>query len=313
MSNLEKTALALDELAARRKVNSIPNIDFIHYMNTRQTDKDNVKRPHEFADEILARFEGKKVNGASMPWTKTHDQVRFRSGEVSMWSGYNGHKKSMVLGYVALGFIQQNEPVCIASFEMKPSSTIARMVMQATGTTSPTKYALDQFLEFSDSNLWLYDQQGSVTPEQLYGVIYYAAEQLGIKHFMVDSLMRVVAGEDDYNAQKNFVTKLCSIAQETNIHIHFVHHNKKPSGGDESQPAGRYDAKGSSSLSDNIHNAFNVWSEKEKKDDSDFPNVVIRCDKQREGEWEGKIPLWFLEDSLQFSGTKDGRTRTWIR
>lgn len=310
MSNYEKTALALDELTARRKVNVLPNIDFIQYMNARQTDKDNVKRPHDFADEVLAKLNGDKVQGASMPWTKTHDQVRFRSGEVSMWSGFNGHKKSMVLGYISLGFIQQKEPVCIASFEMKPSSTISRMVMQATGTIKPTKYALEQFLEFSDGNLWLYDQQGSVTPEQLYGVIYYTAEKLGIKHFIIDSLMRVVAGEDDYNAQKNFVTKLCAIAQETNIHIHFVHHNKK---GDESRPAGRYEAKGSSSLSDNVHNAFNVWSKKDKQSDDKFPDVAIRCDKQREGEWEGIIGLWFLEDSLQFAGTADSRTRIWIK
>lgn len=310
MSNYEKTAQALDEIAAKRKLNVLPDIDFIQYMNTRQIDKDNVKRPHDFAEEVLARFDGTKIHGASMPWTKTHDQVRFRSGEVSMWSGYNGHKKSMVLGYISLGFIQQNEPVCIASFEMKPASTISRMVMQATGTTKPTKYALEQFLEFSDGNLWLYDQQGSVTPEQLYGVIYYTAEKLGIKHFIIDSLMRVVAGEDDYNLQKNFVTRLCAIAQETNIHIHFVHHNKK---GDESKPAGRYEAKGSSSLSDNVHNAFNVWSKKDKQPEDKFPDVVIRCDKQREGSWEGQIGLWFLEDSLQFAGSADSRTRTWIK
>lgn len=310
MSNYEKTAQALDEIAAKRKLNVLPDIDFIQYMNTRQIDKDNVKRPHDFADEVLAKLNGDKVQGASMPWTKTHDQVRFRSGEVSMFSGFNGHRKSMVLGYISLGFIQQNEPVCIASFEMKPSSTISRMVMQATGTTKPTKYALEQFLEFSDGNLWLYDQQGSVTPEQLYGVIYYTAEKLGIKHFIIDSLMRVVAGDDDYNAQKNFVTKLCAIAQETNIHIHFVHHNKK---GDESKPAGRYEAKGSSSLSDNVHNAFNVWSKKDKQSDDKFPDVVIRCDKQREGSWEGQIGLWFLKDSLQFAGSADSRTRTWIK
>lgn len=310
MSNYEKTAKVLDELASSRKVNVMPHIDFVQYMNTRQVDKDNVKRPHDFADEVLARFDDTMVHGASMPWTKTHDQVRFRSGEVSMWSGFNGHRKSMVLGYISLGFIQQNEPVCIASFEMKPSSTISRMVMQATGTTKPTKYALEQFLEFSDGKLWLYDQQGSVTPEQLYGVIYYAADKLGVKHFIIDSLMRVVAGDDDYNAQKNFVTKLCAIAQETNIHIHFVHHNKK---GDESRPAGRYEAKGSSSLSDNVHNAFNVWSRKDKEVDDKFPDVVIRCDKQREGEWEGQIGLWFLENSLQFAGSAESRTRIWIK
>lgn len=307
--SIEQTAAALDELAQRRRVNRVPDVDFIEYLQARQADKDNVKRPHEFIDEMLDRMDGGAMKGAVMPWTKTHDQVRFRGGEVSLWSGYNGHKKSMVLGYIALGFMKHNEAVCIASFEMRPASTVLRMVKQASGTTTPTKLAIDKFLEFADGSLWLYDQQGTVEPERLYGVIYYAAEQLGIKHFVIDSLMRVVPGDDNYNAQKDFITRLCAIAQETNIHIHLVAHNKK---GDESKPAGRYDTHGSSSLSNNVHNAFNVWSQKERDADSELPDVIIKCDKQREGEWEGAIPLWFCEDSLQFSGTPDRRPRSWI-
>ena len=309
-SQLEKTVIALDEIAQRRKVNKLPDVDFVEYMNARQQDKDNVKRPHDFAEEVMEKLGGSKAVGATLPWTKTHDQVRFRSGEVSLWSGFNGHKKSMVLGYISLAFMQQKEPVCIASFEMRPASTVARMLKQAAGTSTPTKLALDRFLEFADGSLWLYDQMGSIDPERIYGVIYYAAEQVGIKHFIIDSLMRVVPGDDNYNGQKDFITRLCAIAQETNIHIHLVAHNRK---GDESKPAGRYDTHGSSSLSNNVHNAFNVWSKKDKKPDDELPDVVIKCDKQREGEWEGAIGLWFIEDSLQFSGTPDGKVRSWLR
>jgi twinkle protein len=308
--SIEKTATAAwDESARSRKINRVPDIDFIEYLNARQADKDNVKRPHDFIDEIIERMNGAVVNGCTMPWAKTHDLIRFRSGEVSLWSGYNGHKKSMVLGYISLNFIKHNEPVCIASFEMRPASTVLRMIKQAAGTISPTPAAVDKFLEFADGGLWLYDQQGQVDPERLYGVIFYAAEQLKIKHFVIDSLMRVVPGDDNYNAQKDFITRLCAIAQETNIHIHLVAHNKK---GDESKPAGRYDTHGSSSLSNNVHNAFNVWSKKDKEPDSELPDVVIKCDKQREGEWEGTIGLWFCEDSLQFSGTPDRKARSWL-
>ena len=133
MSQLEKTASALDELAKRRKLNILPQVDFEAYMHARQEDKDAVKRPYEFSEEIMLRLKGaNKSFGATMPWTKTHEQIRFRPSEVTMWSGFNGHKKSMVLGYLSLSFIQQNQPVCIASFEMKPASTIARILKQAT-------------------------------------------------------------------------------------------------------------------------------------------------------------------------------------
>ena len=311
MSNLEKKVLELDKITEQRKFNSVPKIDFLQYLHQREAENDNIKKVADFKDDLIEKLSGKTAQGATMPWVKTHEQVKFRPAEVSMWTGFNGHKKSMVLGYIALDFIRQHEPVCIASFEMKPVSTIKRMLCQASGCLQPTNLAVDKFLDFCKNDLWLYDKQGTVTPEIMYGVIYYAAEKLGVKHFIIDSLMRVVAGEDDYNAQKDFVSKLCDIALETNIHIHFVHHNRK---GDETKPAGRYGAKGSGSLSDNVHNAFEVHQRYKKDDEveTDLPDMFIICDKQREGEWEGSIGLWFDETSLQFLGTKDGRVRNWL-
>lgn len=296
----------------------VPNgIDFAEYAETRNSEKDNIKSPQSFYEELKESLKPNQVlQGASLPWTKTHENLRFRDGEVTMWHGYSGHKKSMVLGYVSLGFIQQNSPVCIASFEMKPVRTLARMLKQATGTTQPTEYALDQFIKFSESKLWMYDKQGTITQETLFGVIYYAADQLKCKHFVIDSLMRVVPDEDDYNAQKNFVIRLCDIAMETGIHIHFVHHNRK---GDESKAAGSQGAKGSGAIKDNVHNAIEVWTKykdaaaREKAEDEETPDTYMLCTKQREGEWEGAIGLYFDESSLQFFGAKDSKVRTWIR
>lgn len=311
MSKLELVAQQIDDINKGKKFNKITNVDVLEYMKNRTAEQDNIKPVADFKDDLIEKLSGKVAQGATMPWVKTHEQIKFRPAEVSMWTGFNGHKKSMVLGYIALDFIRQREPVCIASFEMKPVSTIKRMLCQAAGTLQPTNLAVDKFIDFCKQDLWLYDKQGTVTPEIMYGVIYYAAEKLGCKHFIIDSLMRVVAGEDDYNAQKDFVSKLCDIALETNIHIHFVHHNRK---GDETKPAGRYGAKGSGSLSDNVHNAFEVHQRYKKDDEgeTDFPDMFIICDKQREGEWEGSIGLWFDESSLQFLGTKDGRVRNWL-
>ncbi len=39
----------------------------------------------------------------------------FGPGEVSVWSGFNGHGKSLLLGQVILGMVQQGRSVCIAS------------------------------------------------------------------------------------------------------------------------------------------------------------------------------------------------------
>jgi len=298
------------------------NVNFAEYAESRDSEKDNIKPVSSFIDELkLSIDESQPTLGATLPWTKTHDNLRFRSGEVTMWHGYSGHKKSMVLGYVTLGFMKQNEPVCIASFEMKPVKTLARMLKQATGTVKPTEFAVDKFVDFSKGNLWMYDKQGTITQETLFGVIYYCADKMKCKHFVIDSLMRVVPDEDDYNAQKNFVIRLCDIALETGIHIHFVHHNRK---GDESKAAGSQGAKGTGAIKDNVHNAIEVWTKykdsaskqkasEKSPEELEAPDTYMICTKQREGEWEGAIGLWFDENSLQFMGSKDATVRSWTR
>lgn len=301
MSNYDKIIEKLESATLPK------DFDFKQYYESLQEDKDNIKRPVDFVDEIFERIQGEvKIQGTPMPWSKTAEQFRFRGGELTLWSGYNGHKKSMVLGYTALQFIQMDEPVCIASFEMKPSSTLFRMLKQATGTKEPDMDDLERFMFWTDKNLFIYDHQGSLSPERLYGVITYAAKELKIKHMVIDSLMRVIAGEDSYNEQKDFVTKLCDLAIQLNIHIHLVHHVKK---GKETEVSSRYDAKGSGSISDNVHNSLVVWSN--KAENEDYPDVVIKCDKQREGEWEGTIPLWFIPDCLQFSQNPYRDTTKW--
>lgn len=287
----------LDDIAEKLAKANIPDIDFEKFYRENEEDNQKIKRLIEYYDEIEDYIQnGHVLTGATMPFAKTHNLFRFRDGEVTLWSGYNGHKKSMMLGYFALDFIKQKQTVCIASFEMKPLSTINRMVKQFSHSHEIGYDQYCDFLESANEYFFIFDKQGGMSADRLFGVIYYAAQKLGVKHFIIDSLMRVIAGEDDHNAQKDFVVKLCEIAIKTGIHIHLVHHTKK---GKENEPSGRYDAKGSGGISDNVHNSIVVWSNKEKI--KDMPDVILKCDKQREGEWEGKLWLDFEPLTLRFT------------
>lgn len=287
----------LDDIAKKLNEAKLPDVDFEKYLKEHETDSQKVKRVSDYYDEIEHFVEhGDEMTGSKSPFTKIDGLFGFRGGEVTMWTGYNGHKKSMLLGFFALNFIKQGEKVCIASFEMKPVSTINRMTRQLTHVSKPSYNEFADFMSFAGSNFYIFDHLGGISPERIHGVILYCANELGVKHFVIDSLMRVVAGEDKYNEQKDFVVKLCEIAQKTNTHIHLVHHVRD---GDESKPSSRYSAKGSKSISDNVHNSLIVWSNKEKI--SDMPDVILKCDKQREGEWEGKIALSFNAEDLTFS------------
>lgn len=270
----------------------------------------------ELEREIL---HGTEVQGAKLPWVKTHDVLRFRPGEVTLWQGINGHGKSELLGQACIGFADQGERVCIASFEMKPPRTLKRMLRQVAMNGNPSVQAKNTFIGWSRGKLWLYDQQGTVTPTMLYAVIRYCADCLKIRHMVVDSLMKCMRGEQDYDGQKDFVDMISTLARDLNVHIHLVHHIRKLE--NEEKVPGKFDSKGSGSVADQVDQVLTVWRNKKKErlvrkesqvpggrvsdDTQSMPDAMLICDKNRHGEWEGSISLWRHADSLQF--TSDSR------
>lgn len=255
-----------------------------------------------------------------MPWGKTHRLIQFRPGEVTVWGGPNGSGKSIVTGQVALSLCAQDQRCGIASFEMKPIKTLERMSRQWTKFNHNDTAILcdpderramlelmEQFRDWTDSRLWLYDQQGTVHWRQVGAVARYCAKELGITQFFIDNLMKCVAGEDDYNGQKAFVDELCAIARDNSIHIHLVHHVKKPA--TEDHKPSKYDFKGTGAITDQVDNVIGVWRNKTKERNrqanklvSDTePDAMLIVDKQRNGEgWEGNIGLWYEPVSQQF-------------
>lgn len=295
------------------------DIDFALY--ERETDaKQKVKPASVWVQELIDRIKNPiRQPRAVMPWRKTHKLVQFRPGEVTVWGGANGHGKSLVTGQVSLSLCTQGEKVCIASFEMKPLKTLERMGRQWSGENpdhpafhglpEASEHLIDvygQFRDWTDGKLFLYDQQGTVTAKQVSAVVRFAAKEKGVTHFVIDSLMKCVSGEDDYNGQKAFVDELTSIARDNQIHIHLVHHIKKP--GTEEHKPNKYDYKGSGSITDQVDNVISVWRNKPKERNKEAgkmvsetePDCLLICDKQRNGEWEGNIGLWFHKDSQQY-------------
>lgn len=285
------------------------NIDFSLYMASTEAAHKLIPAGAYGLDVADYLENGVQLTGAKLPWRKTRDLVRFRPGEVTLWSGMNGHGKSLALGQSAAGFVCQRERVCIASFEMRPVVTLARMTRQTVGSRQPDRgFVLDLHEIWSDW-LWLYDQQGQVTAERILAVMRYAAEKLHIQHFILDSLMKCGMAEDDYTAQKLFIDALCTIARDTGMHIHLVAHSRKAR--DETQAPGKMDVKGSGSITDQVDNVIVWWRNKAKEAamqagepvEAMKPDALMVIDKQRNGEFEGKVAFWFDKDSMQYLET----------
>lgn len=250
-----------------------------------------------------------------MPWSKTHGHINLRPNEVTIWSGYNGSGKSLLLGQVMLGVMSQNGRVCVASMEMKPEATLGRMVRQSAGNSEPPIQYIKDFHAWTDDKLWIYDQQGTVNPSRILSVCRYAADKLKIQHVIIDSLMKCGINSDDYNLQKTFLDQLCACAKDHNTHIHLVAHARK--GETEHKSIDKMSVKGASEITDMADNVFTIWRNKRKEEeetkahkDADIlsmPDVLLTCEKQRHGEWEGRITLWFDKESMQYVSSEGAR------
>lgn len=299
------------------------NVDLIEYLKLiGEQESQGIKWGNCFKDALLNRMEnGTNKTGDLLPWPKTHDHVQLRPGELSIWAGTNGHKKSMLLGMIML-WVSRKSPVCIASFEMQPESTLMRMCFQAAGCIPSQAYGA-KFADWCENHICIYDELDTVQAERVLGMVYYASKELGCKHIVIDSLTKCGLGTDDYNAQKGFVDRLAWAAKTLKVHIHLVCHMRK--GQDEYAMPGKFDVRGASEITDLADNVFVVWKNKKYEElwkmqlagvaldakaleflEKQAPQMLC-VEKQRHGEWEGKFRLGFCDKSLQFTSNQDQR------
>jgi len=297
--------------------------DFDYATYERQTEASVKVRPASaWRDDLIAEFAvqegGKSPHPTITSLRKLEGRIDFLPGEITVWAGYSGHRKSMLMGQVVLDLIDQKRRTLVASFEMMPARTLARMARQASGHRFPTPAWLERFGHWTDGRLWVFDHMGRLSPSMMLAVCRYFAEEKKGQHIVIDSMMMVCASEESMDEQKQFATDLVRIAQETGLHLHLVAHCRKPQAGDEKAPT-KYDVRGSAAITDQAHNVITVWANKGKADKlpkaqaNDVlalqaqPDAVVSVEKQRSGSYEGKVQLWFDERSLRFMDDRTER------
>lgn len=272
----------------------------------------HLRRPELWTVPLLKSFREDGEPGDLLPWPKTHSRVRLRPGEVTLWAGINGSGKSALTSQVALDLRHQGRRVVVASFEMKPWRTLKRMARQAAGNPLPSEAFLVGFVDWLGAGrLMLYDQAGRADWRIIAKTIRYAAVELGAQHFIADNLAMMVPGEDDYSQQKDAVTEFCAVARDTGCHVHLVAHVRKLK--DDREIPSKFDVKGTGSITDQADNVFVLWRNRAKEtaranaerggaefDDGAEPDAVIVVDKQRNGEWEGRVRLWYDQPSMSY-------------
>jgi len=285
-------------------VNRIDNVNFDGYAAS--AEGEHIITLSQATSAIRERFEhGVQTFGDPMPWSKTHDNFRFRPGEATIWAGTNGHGKSIVTSHIC-AHLMKHTTCLVASLEMPVAATGQRMLRQMIGSPKPTNAFIYRALSWTGDRLWVYDQLDTVPARRIIGLCIYSADVLKVQHIFIDSMMKCGIRSDDLDGQEKFVDRLTWIAKHYDIHIHLVHHVRK--GIDETARPTKYDLKGSGAIADLADNVIIVHRNKGKErkiaqgDDvkDNVPDTTLDVEKQRHGEWEGRINLWFHKQSQQF-------------
>jgi twinkle protein len=277
-------------------------------------DPEALRNAGEYTDAVLKEFSSTGVDpGIGMPWDKLTGKLVVRMGEVVVLAGVNGHGKSEVAGHVTVNAGRAGWRACVASMEFRPPKWLKRMVRQGAGRSNPSQAFIRHSMGWLSSWLWVFDATGTAKSDHILETFGYAAKRYGVELFVIDNLAKCGFDEDDYNGQKQFVDRLTDFAKEYNVAVILVAHMKKQA--DESHDGGKMGVKGSGAITDMVDTVLSIWRNKPKEEkvrklesiggelDDELvgqPDAVLACHKQRNGEDEPKLALWFDRDSHQF-------------
>lgn len=298
-------------------------------MGAETADPVELKNALVYLADVIEEFYPKNSiePGFITPFPKLGGDVRFRPGESSLWTGINGHGKSMLLSQIVLSGAEQGHRFCVAPTEMQPRKWLKRQVIQATLLAHPPVETIKSFHYWASEWMWLFNVSGKDKPKRALDVFEYAWRRYDITDFVVDSLVKMGFALDDYNGQKDFVELCTDFARDTNTHFHLVAHARK--GKSEKEIVGKMDVKGTGAITDLMDNLFTVWRNKNKEEIvnraeaedravSDYkiyeqPDAMLICDKQRNGDWEKRLSLWYDKETMQYRDDMNGPSYRFVK
>lgn len=269
---------------------------------------ETIVSPEYFTDKIQQLFAmGAKMFGTPTPWESLDGILKgWRPAELTVWSGRNGSGKSTIINQVILDLAKKGIKSCIYSGEMPPERYLRWAIIQHKGNDKPSPFAISDSLSWMSGKLYVLNITNTISQDKLLEDFEYAARRYDCKHFVVDSLMKISINEnEEYAQQKQFVSRLTDFVKEFDAHVHLVAHPRKTQ--NDSDEPGKVDIKGSSHITDLAHNVIVLYrttedqKEKSQKKGKTISDTQIYIKKNREFGIEGKVHLFFDEQTKRFN------------
>jgi len=297
--------------------------------DARTLDPNELRNASEFADDIWAEYT-RIDDGMVLPWPKTHEKIKLRGGELSIWAGINGHGKSSVVGQVVAYQAIAGHRCCVASMEWRTPLWLARMGRQVAACARPSRAFSNHIASSYRDTLWTFNVTGAAKAARILEVFAYARKRYRIELFVVDNLSKCGFDDDDYSGEKRFVEALADFARVNDCHIGLVTHMRKSES--EDAPSGKMGVKGSGGITNMAATVFEIWrnkareravtraaqpgaaplAEKYQPSGECGADTMLMVLKQNATGVEPSVRLWFDPASTQFLSGADQRPRPMV-
>ena len=299
--------------------------------NAKSIDPVELRQAAKYVKEVKEMFllgeDGQALDpGFDTPFPSARGDLRSRWHELTVLTGINGHGKSQYVMQAVLEAISRGERACIYSGEMPIRRLLQRGVIQASCEKQPNVPTIEKTMAWFRDKLWLFELTKTAKADRLLEVFEYAHRRYGISVFVIDSLLKCGLAEDDYDGQKMFVERLCDFKNEFPVHVFLIAHPRK--GPNELAQPGKMDIRGGSAITDLADTVLVMWRNKIRelaiitanaKDEpveekyENMYHAILACEKQRNGEWEKSICLWWDVESFQFLDKPLGEPKRYAR
>lgn len=293
--------------------------------DARTLDPAELRNIAEFEDAIVAEM-SRTDEGMVLPFKKTHDRLKLRAGELSVWAGINGHGKSQLASQIVAYQATHGVRCCVASMEWRTPKWALRMQRQIGAVEIPSPEYSRTITKALSSTLWTFNVSGAAKASRILEVFRYARRRYKVELFLLDNLTKCGFADDDYAGQKQFVEALADFARETDCHVMLIAHMRK--GESEDKPSGKFGVKGSGGITDMAPTVVEVWRNKAKERAREFADMKheplsgdfapggtramdaqILVHKQNETGDEPVFNLWFDRRTGQFLAQHDHTPR----
>lgn len=259
-----------------------------------------VQISHPDVQGLVDNIRGPQISGLKFPWAAAVDRyeqplVQFVPGKVTVWSGPTFSGKTQFLRQLMLHAIHSRERVFFASMEEEALDVIREFVFMAGHNRKPTPAFVRDCLDWWEDFLFVLDSVDLTDPILVLGAVRWLAAEVGIKHVVIDSLMRMQLRIDDYEGQRELGNTLSRVGRLSGTHVHLVAHPRKTQS--SRMPMDLYDIRGAQDI---IAQADNVITlERNHDEEKSYTNVMTVWKQRGDINWIGAMRLHYHTQSRQ--------------